>query len=110
MPAALPSAQLRALIEFAASRPGAVMSRRWGETLFRVHHRVFAFLSANSVPSVTVKLERAARTRALQRPGVRRARYVGIFGWVTVRVTGDESLETARELIEHSHRMVARRR
>jgi predicted DNA-binding protein (MmcQ/YjbR family) len=104
------SAQLQALIECAASCPGAVMSRRWGETLFRVRHRVFAFLTANVVPNVTVKLERAARTRALQHPSVRRARYVGIFGWVTVRVVDDDSLRVACELIAHSHRLVARRR
>jgi predicted DNA-binding protein (MmcQ/YjbR family) len=102
--------QLRALIEFAASRPGAVMSRRWGETVFRVRHRVFAFLGWNAAPTVTVKVEREARKGALEHPNVRRARYVGIFGWVTVRVVDDDSLRVACELIAHSHRLVAHRR
>ena len=97
------------MIAHATSLPGAVMTRRWGETLFRVRHRVFAFLSMNAVPSVTVKVEDAARERALTRPDVRRARYIGRLGWATVRVADDDSFLVACELITMSYALAVRR-
>jgi predicted DNA-binding protein (MmcQ/YjbR family) len=85
------------------------MSQRWRETAFRVRGRVFAFIGSAAAPSVTVKVERAARRRALARTGVRRARYIGIFGWLTVNVSDAHSLEVALELVDQSYRLAARR-
>lgn len=96
------------LVDFCASRPGAVMSRRWGETLFTVRHRVFAFVAAPA--SVTVKVERARRRAALAHPSVRRARYVGIFGWLTITVVDPQSMQVALALIDASHQFAMRRR
>ena len=83
------------------------MSRRWRETVFRVGNRVFAFIDAT--PSVTVKVERAERRRVLAHPSVRRARYIWIFGWLTVTVSDAASLQVAFDLVDRSYRLAARR-
>ena len=49
-----------------------------------MRHRVFAFIGSPAAPSVTVKVEREAREHALAFASVQRARYIGIFGWLTV--------------------------
>jgi predicted DNA-binding protein (MmcQ/YjbR family) len=96
-----------ALRAHCASQPSAVEKYRWGEVLFRVRGRVFAFMNSPARPAVTVKIGRNEMSRLLATPAVTRARYVGRFGWITVSVDDDETLELAFELIERSYRTVA---
>jgi predicted DNA-binding protein (MmcQ/YjbR family) len=107
MPEAASRARFRALFEYCASRPGGVAARRWGETVFAVRGRTYAFLGAPEAPAVTVRATAASRDLLLEHPAVERARYVGRFGWVTVRVTDAGSLELAFELIDRSHAIAA---
>jgi predicted DNA-binding protein (MmcQ/YjbR family) len=104
---AVSSPELEALMEYCGALPGASPARRWGETVYRVGSRVFAFLDARR-PGVTVKATPAARA-ALVSPAVRRARWVGRFGWMTVRVSDPESLQLALRLVDESYAAVARR-
>jgi hypothetical protein len=55
---------------------------------------------------LTFKLTDDEREVALQLPLVRRASYVGRYGWVTVRVGDEESLQAA---LEWMRRMTIRR-
>jgi predicted DNA-binding protein (MmcQ/YjbR family) len=99
------SPQFRALVEHCAGQPGAVRSDRWGETVFEVGRRVFAFLGSPERPSVTVKVAPAERNRLLGNSRVQRARYVGRFGWMTVWITDSESLHLALQLVDHSYNL-----
>lgn len=109
MPETDPSQRARALFEYCASRPGGVASRRWGEVVFAVRGRSYAFLGTPGDPSVTVRLGTAGRARALEYDAVTRARFLGRFGWVTVRVPDRETLELAFDLIDQSHTLAAGR-
>ena len=101
-----------ALVLHCATRSGAVRRRRWGEDLYVVGSRVFVFLGSASDPSVTVKVARERQGRLVEHPFVRRARFVGRLGWLTVRVRDARSLGLALELIDHSYELtvVGRRR
>ena len=52
---------------------------------------------------LTVKLTAQERELAQLLPYVRRARYVGRYGWVTATVTDEESLENALEWLRESY-------
>jgi predicted DNA-binding protein (MmcQ/YjbR family) len=88
--------------------PGAVEEHFLGETVFRVRGRVFAFLGRPDLPAVTVKPPRELVPRLLEEPSVRRARYVGRFGWVTVETRDEGTLRLALALVEESYRIAAR--
>lgn len=78
-----------------------------GETIFRVRGRVFAFVSGPDRVTVTVKPDRAVAKRVLGRSDVRRARWIWLFGWVTVDVRDEDALLLAHALIDESYRIVA---
>lgn len=94
---------------YCAAKPGAVERRRWGETVFETDGRVFAFLNPPERPAVTTKVGRMERERFAGHRAVRRARYVGRFGWMTVVVSDHESLRLALELIDRSYELIAAR-
>jgi len=108
MAAPEPNPQVRALYEHCARRPRAVRSRRWGETVFKVDHRAFAFLGRLEEPSVTVKLPRRERRPLLRRGEVVRDRFVGFLGWVTVHVVDQRTMDLACELVDRSYERAAR--
>jgi len=106
MPDVEASAHHRALRLYCAAVPGAVERRRFRETLYTARGRVFAFLGSSGRPAVTVRARPEDRAALLRLPAVRRARWVGWLGWITVSVSNEESLELARVLIAASHEFV----
>ena len=64
---------------------------------------MFAILGDGPPPTVTLKLPREERAVALEFPYVSEARYVGRYGWVTVRLEEDHCLEAALEWIRESY-------
>jgi predicted DNA-binding protein (MmcQ/YjbR family) len=89
----------------ALSLPETYEDAPWGFPVFKVAaNRMFAGLWVeDGVVSVTVKLTQAERELAQLLPYVRRARYLGRYGWVTAAITDEESLENALEWLRESY-------
>ena len=94
--------RIRAL---ALSLPSTYEDSPWGFPVFKVgDNKLFAMMPDHDGEcELTVKLTDDERDVALQLPHVRRASYVGRYGWVTVRVVDEESLQTALEWLRESY-------
>ena len=65
---------------------------------------MFAGMSVDDAAvHLTVKLTAEEREIAYFLPYVRKAKYVGRYGWITAEVTDDESLEAALEWLRESY-------
>jgi predicted DNA-binding protein (MmcQ/YjbR family) len=91
--------------ELALSLPEAYEDEPWGHPVFKVGaNRMFAGMSVDgNVVHLTVKLTPEEREIAQLLPYVRRARYVGRYGWVTAEVSDGETLEAALEWVLESY-------
>jgi predicted DNA-binding protein (MmcQ/YjbR family) len=98
-----------AIRELALSLPATYEDEPWGHPVFKVgDNRMFAGMSVEGgAVLLTVKLTAEERELAQLLPYVRRARYVGRYGWVTATVTDDESLDNALEWLRESYRLRA---
>jgi predicted DNA-binding protein (MmcQ/YjbR family) len=96
------SDRIRAL---ALSLPSTYEDTPWGFPVFKVaDNRLFAMMTDHGDEcELTVKLTDDEREVALQLPHVRRASYVGRYGWVTARVADEESLQAALEWMRESY-------
>lgn len=92
-----------------AAKPDAVEDHPWGETVFKVRNKVFAFLGSSEAAMITVRPEED-RDGLLQLPYVRVAAYIGRYGWVTVTVEDDAALELALDLIDQNYARLTRTR
>jgi predicted DNA-binding protein (MmcQ/YjbR family) len=96
--------------ELALSLPESYEDRPWGDfPVFKVGlNKVFGYMvERDEGLDVTLKLTAEEREIAQLLPWVRRANYVGRYGWVTARVTDDESLEAALEWLRESYYLKA---
>lgn len=105
-----PSAYSRALYEHCKAKPQAMEDHRWGETVFKVGGRVFAFVGDGKGGGVTIKVPPEDLELLLAHPSIRKARYVGRCGWVSVKVEDDKTLELALGLIDDSYNLISKRR
>jgi predicted DNA-binding protein (MmcQ/YjbR family) len=96
------SHRIRAL---ALSLPSTYEDSPWGFPVFKVGgNKLFAMMTYHDGEcELTVKLTDEERDVAMQLPYVRRASYVGRYGWVTVRVGDEESLQAALEWLRESY-------
>jgi predicted DNA-binding protein (MmcQ/YjbR family) len=95
------AAQIRRL---ALSLPETYEDSPWGFPVFKVGaNRMFAWLHEGSPVELTVKLTKEEREIAELLPFVRKASYVGRYGWVTATVGDDEALEAALEWLRESY-------
>jgi predicted DNA-binding protein (MmcQ/YjbR family) len=96
------SHRIRAL---ALSLPSTYEDSPWGFPVFKVGgNKLFAMMTDHDAEcELTVKLTDEERDVAMQLPYVRRASYVGRYGWVTVRVGDEESLQAALEWLRESY-------
>jgi predicted DNA-binding protein (MmcQ/YjbR family) len=94
-----------AIRALALSLPATYEDEPWGFPVFKVGaNRMFAGMSVEGeAVSLTVKLTPGERELAQLLPYVRRASYLGRYGWVTATVTDDESLENALEWLRESY-------
>jgi predicted DNA-binding protein (MmcQ/YjbR family) len=100
----------RALWEHANAKPDAVEEHPWGDTVFKVRGKGFAFMGPyESSGGVTVKPPADDLEGLLQLPYITKAKYIGRFGWVDVVVEDDESLQLALELIDDTYDQIASR-
>jgi predicted DNA-binding protein (MmcQ/YjbR family) len=100
-----PEAIAKRVRALALSWPKTYEDEPWGHPVFKVgENRMFAGMGVGDEGvQVTVKLTPEEREVALSLPFVEKARYVGRYGWVTARVTDEESLEAALEWLRESY-------
>jgi predicted DNA-binding protein (MmcQ/YjbR family) len=89
----------------ALSLPSTYEDSPWGFPVFKVGgNKLFAMMTHHdSECELTVKLTDEERDVAMQLSYVRRASYVGRYGWVTVRVRDEESLQAGLEWLCESY-------
>jgi predicted DNA-binding protein (MmcQ/YjbR family) len=89
----------------ALSLPETYEDDPWGVPAFKVGaNKVFAWMwEEGDALHVTLKLTAEEREIAHLLPYVRRARYLGRYGWVTATVTDDETLDAALEWLRESY-------
>jgi len=104
--------RFQVLYDHAKSKPGAVEDHPWDEVVFKVNGKVFVFLGRPEIPGVglTVKAPPDELEALLELPFVRRAKYVGRFGWISLTIEDDDALELALELIDDSYELIAPKR
>jgi predicted DNA-binding protein (MmcQ/YjbR family) len=92
----------------ALSFPEAYEDEPWGFPVFKVaDNRLFALLVESDPVEVTLKLSSEEREIAYLHPWVRRARYVGRYGWITATIEDDDALATALEWLRESYYLKA---
>ena len=91
--------------ELALSFPRTYEDSPWGFPVFKVgENRMFAWMIEEpDAVHVTVKLTAEEREVTAYLPWVRRASYVGRYGWVTAAVTDEETLDAALEWLRESY-------
>lgn len=101
---------------YALSFPGAYAEHPWGQTVIKVHNKVFLFINGAIAPedgvSLSVKLPHTGPD-LLQLPFAEPMGYgMGRHGWVTLRLLRDDviALEALEGWIVESYRAVAPRR
>jgi predicted DNA-binding protein (MmcQ/YjbR family) len=95
------------VIERCRLKPRVTETKFLGETIFRVSGHVFAFIGRLDRAAVTVKPPPEEVERLLREPRVRRPRYIGRFGWLTVTMPDEASLRLALALVDKSYRLAA---
>ncbi len=90
-----------------AAQPGAVEDFPWGEAVWTVRGKIFDFLGRPAPDAerleITAKPDSDEVEALLGLAYVRRAAYVGRYGWVTVTIENEEQLGLALDLISTSH-------
>lgn len=99
----------RALWEHCRAKPEAVEDHPWGETVFKVRTKIFAFLGMPEGAAVTVKPAADDLDALLALPFVERAPYIGRYGWVKLRIADDDALALALDLVDHTYDTIASR-
>jgi predicted DNA-binding protein (MmcQ/YjbR family) len=91
--------------ELVLSLPKTYEDEPWGHPVFKVGtNRMFASMSHDErAVRLTVKLTPEEREIAQLLPYVRKAAYVGRYGWVTAEITDDESLAAGLEWLRESY-------
>src|SRR5205814_7069426 len=99
----------RALWEHCRAKPDAMEDHPWGETVFKVRDKCFAFLGLPDRAAVTVKPDPEDLDALLALPFVERAAYIGRYGWVKVAIADEDALALALDLVDHTYESIATR-
>ncbi len=93
----------------ALSLPEAYEDAPWGFPVFKVgENKLFALMPVeDGAVHLTVKVPADEREIAQLLPYVRKASYVGRYGWITVTITDEESLDNALEWLRESYYLKA---
>jgi predicted DNA-binding protein (MmcQ/YjbR family) len=100
----------RTLWEHCDAKPDAWEDHPWGDTVFKLGDKIFAFLGSPDNPGATVKPSEDEREGLLELPYIHKASYIGRYGWVHVSVGDDEALRLALDLIDDTYEQVAAKR
>ena len=108
-PVSLPDKPFLAEIQaYCLSFPGAWEDYPWGDIVYKVGTKIFAFLGATGeLAGLTVKAAKPDAEVLITMPGISRARYIGQHGWVSVTIADEERLALAKDLIATSYGLIA---
>ncbi len=94
--------------QLALSLPQAYEDAPWGFPVFKVaDNRMFAWLVEDDPVELTVKLAAEEGEIAYLHPWVRRASYLGRYGWITATIEDADALATALEWLRESYYLKA---
>ncbi|HEX6747351.1 MAG TPA: MmcQ/YjbR family DNA-binding protein [Longimicrobium sp.] len=103
-----PDEVFRTLFEYCGAKPGAVVDHPWGEVVFKVKKKIFAYIGRPGESSgVTVKPAPEELDALLARPNVQLAHYIGRFGWVNVSIHDQASMKLALRLVDETYEQIA---
>jgi predicted DNA-binding protein (MmcQ/YjbR family) len=94
----------RALFEYASIKPDATLDHPWGDTVFKVGGKIFVYLGRTAC---TVKPLPEELDMLLGRADVSLSKYIGRYGWITMSIKDDETLELAKSLIDDTYDQIA---
>ena len=100
----------RTLWEHCRDKPDAQEDHPWGDTVFKIKGKVFAFLGGPHTPSVTVKAPPDELEVLLEAPFIARSRYIGRYGWISVTIEDADGLKLALDLVDDSYELIKSRR
>jgi len=83
--------------------PGATEDYPWGDIVYKIKGKIFAGVDKTMQLQVTVKTDPMDTESLLLHRSIKRARYVGRFGWVIVTVEDTPTLDLACGLVEVSY-------
>jgi predicted DNA-binding protein (MmcQ/YjbR family) len=84
------------------AKEGAVEDHPWGECAWKYKGKAFAF-GGEGGASFTLKSSLDKQQALLMHPAISVAPYVGRFGWVSIRVEDEDTLELAKDLIDEAY-------
>lgn len=87
------------------AKPDVTEEYPWGDIVWKVRGKMFAATGAEA-EGVTVKSTLDQQAALIQHPGIEVAKYVGKYGWVTVRLASRETFDLALDLVDESYEMV----
>src|SRR6185312_12848577 len=87
-------------------KPGAVEEYPREEIIRKIGGKVFAITSKDS-SRVTLKSTPAKQSALIQHPHIEVAPYVGRYGWVTIDMVDEETLQLALKLADESYELAA---
>src|ERR1044072_3402205 len=87
--------------EHCLAKPDAFEDHPWGDTVFKVgtKGKIFCFVGTESA-RITVKSSLEEQSALILHPNIEVAAYVGRYGWVTVTIPDQDTLELALDLID----------
>jgi|1185.fasta_scaffold96768_1 predicted DNA-binding protein (MmcQ/YjbR family) len=101
----------RTLFEYCSRKPAATVDHPWGEVVFKVKKKIFAYIGRPGEASgVTVKPAPEELQELLARPNIALAHYIGRYGWVHVSIGDRASLQLAERLIDETYEQIAHRK
>ena len=109
---ALPGSPFAPVIQaFCLAFDGAYEDYPWEQVAYKVGaNKMFAALSGLPGVHITVKATPDDAAVLTQFPNIEKASYIGRWGWVTITVEDEATLEQAKDLIEASYALVAPKR
>lgn len=88
-------------------KPDATEDYPWGETVWKVGGKVFCFSGGTGF---TIKSTLEKQAALVMHPSISVAKFVGRFGWVSVVIKDEDTLELALELIDESYDSIVLKR
>ena len=96
---------LAAIRKHCLAKSGAMEDEPWpGDKAWKVGGKIFAI---GGEGAVTVKNTLERQSALIMHPAIKKAAYVGRFGWVSVEISNKETLALALDLIDESYDLVA---
>lgn len=93
---------------YCLAKPDATEDYPWGEVVWKHKGKVFTFGGEKSA-RFTIKSTPDKQAALIMHPQISVAAYVGRFGWVTVEVNDEDTLQIVKDLIDESYDSIARR-